>query len=101
MVVADLDLDKARELAAEIDGLGVELDVRSTESARAAVAAAESELGPLEVLVNNAGIADDDFFVRSTEDQWDRADRREPARRAGRDPRRAARACRSAARAAS
>ncbi len=24
------------------------------------------------MLVNNAGIADDDFFVRSTEDQWDR-----------------------------
>ena len=72
VAVADLDLDRARELAAELDGLGVELDVRSTDSARAAVAAAESELGPLEVLVNNAGIADDDFFVRSTEDQWDR-----------------------------
>jgi 2-hydroxycyclohexanecarboxyl-CoA dehydrogenase len=72
VVVADLDLDKARELAADIDGLGVELDVRSTDSARAAVASAESELGPLQILVNNAGIADDDFFVRSTEDQWDR-----------------------------
>lgn len=72
VAVADLDLDQARELAADIDGLGVELDVRSTESARAAVSAAESELGPLDVLVNNAGIADDDFFVRSTEDQWDR-----------------------------
>ena len=72
VVVADLDLDRARELAAELDGLGVELDVRSTDSARAAVAVAESELGPLDVLVNNAGIADDDFFVRSTEDQWDR-----------------------------
>jgi len=72
VAVADLDLDRARELAADIDGLGVELDVRSTESAQAAVAAAESELGPLQILVNNAGIADDDFFVRSTEDQWDR-----------------------------
>jgi 2-hydroxycyclohexanecarboxyl-CoA dehydrogenase len=72
VAVADLDLDKARALAADIDGLGLELDVRSTESTRAAVAAAESELGPLDVLVNNAGIADDDFFVRSTEDQWDR-----------------------------
>ena len=72
VAAADLDLDKARELAADIDGLGVELDVRSTDSARAAVAATESELGPLDVLVNNAGIADDDFFVRSTEDQWDR-----------------------------
>ena len=46
--------------------------MRSRESARAAVAAIEAELGPVDVLVNNAGIADDDFFVRSTEDQWDR-----------------------------
>ena len=72
VAVADLDLDKARELAGELDGLGVELDVRSRESAGSAVAAIEAELGPVDVLVNNAGIADDDFFVRSTEDQWDR-----------------------------
>jgi len=71
VVVADLELDRARELAADIDGFGVELDVRSTDSARAAVAAAESELGPLDVLVNNAGIGDDDFFVKTTEAQWD------------------------------
>jgi 2-hydroxycyclohexanecarboxyl-CoA dehydrogenase len=72
VAVADLDLDRARELASELDGLGVELDVRSRESAGTAVEAIEKELGPLDVLVNNAGIADDDFFVRSTEEQWDR-----------------------------
>lgn len=72
VAVADLDADRARELAAELDGFGVELDVRSTESARTAVAAAEAELGPIDVLVNNAGIGDDDFFVRTTEDMWDR-----------------------------
>ena len=72
VAVADLDLDRAKELAGELDGLGIELDVRSRESAGAAVEAIEKELGPIDVLVNNAGIADDDFFVRSTEDQWDR-----------------------------
>jgi 2-hydroxycyclohexanecarboxyl-CoA dehydrogenase len=72
VAVADLDPVAAGELAADLGGMGVELDVRSTQSAREAVAAAESELGPIDVLVNNAGIADDDFFVRSTEDQWDR-----------------------------
>jgi 2-hydroxycyclohexanecarboxyl-CoA dehydrogenase len=72
VAVADLDLDRARELASDLGGLGVEIDVRSSESVRAAVSAAESELGPIQVLVNNAGIADDDFFVRSTEEQWDR-----------------------------
>ena len=72
VAVADLDPDRARELAAEIDGLGVECDVRSTESARAAVAAAESELGPLGILCNNAGIAEDDFFLKTDEELWDR-----------------------------
>ncbi len=91
VAVADLDLDRARELAADLGGLGVELDVRSPESVRAAVSAIESELAPVDVLVNNAGIADDDFFVRSTEEQWDRLLGGEPARRAGGDPRRAAR----------
>ena len=72
VAVADLDLDRARELASDLGGLGVEIDVRSSESVGAAVSATESELGPIQVLVNNAGIADDDFFVRSTEEQWDR-----------------------------
>ena len=72
VAVADLDLDRARQLASDLGGLGVEIDVRSSESVGAAVSAAESELGPIQVLVNNAGIADDDFFVRSTEEQWDR-----------------------------
>jgi 2-hydroxycyclohexanecarboxyl-CoA dehydrogenase len=72
VAVADLDADRARELAAEIDGLGVELDVRSTESVAAGVAAAEAELGPISVLVNNAGIAEDDFFTKTDETLWDR-----------------------------
>jgi 2-hydroxycyclohexanecarboxyl-CoA dehydrogenase len=38
-------------------GLGVRLDVTDPESARAAVARVEAELGPVDVLVNNAGIA--------------------------------------------
>jgi 2-hydroxycyclohexanecarboxyl-CoA dehydrogenase len=72
VAVADLHAEAAAELAADLGGVGLELDVRSTQSAREAVAVIESELGPVDVLVNNAGIADDDFFVRSTEDQWDR-----------------------------
>ena len=72
VAVADLELGPARELAAELGGAGVALDVRSSASARAAVADAEAELGPIEILVNNAGIADDDFFLRTSEGQWDR-----------------------------
>ena len=72
VVVADLDEGRARELAARIDGMGVQMDVRDTGSVGQAVAAAEAELGPIGVLVNNAGIADDDFFTRTDEAQWDR-----------------------------
>ena len=72
VVVADLDADRARELAAGLDGMGVELDVRSTASVGDALRAAEAELGPIHVLVNNAGIAEDDFFTRTDEAMWDR-----------------------------
>ena len=72
VAVADLDLDRARELAGGLDGVGVELDVRSIDSVAAAVAAAEAELGPVDVLVNNAGVAEDDFFTRTDPDMWDR-----------------------------
>lgn len=58
VAVADLRLGDVEGLAAELDGLGVELDVRSDESWSAAVAAIRSRLGRLDVLVNNAGIAD-------------------------------------------
>jgi 2-hydroxycyclohexanecarboxyl-CoA dehydrogenase len=72
VAVADLDLDKAKSLAGEIDGLGVVLDVTSTESATAAVAAVEEQIGPIGVLVNNAGLAEDDFFLKTDEGMWDR-----------------------------
>ncbi len=72
VAVADLDADRVRELAVRIDGAGVQMDVRDTASVGQAVATAESELGPIQILVNNAGIADDDFFVRTDEAQWDR-----------------------------
>jgi 2-hydroxycyclohexanecarboxyl-CoA dehydrogenase len=72
VAVADLSAERVNDLAAEIDGLGVELDVRSTDSVAAAVGAVESALGPVEILVNNAGIAEDDFFTKTDEALWDR-----------------------------
>jgi 2-hydroxycyclohexanecarboxyl-CoA dehydrogenase len=72
VAVTDLDPAKAEELAAEIGGRGYELDVRSVESVRAAVAAAEGDLGPLDVVVNNAGYDEFGFFVHTDEAMWDR-----------------------------
>jgi 2-hydroxycyclohexanecarboxyl-CoA dehydrogenase len=72
VAVTDLHREQAAEIAAEIDGAAYELDVRSTDSARAAVEAAEADLGPLDVLVNNAGYDEFAFFSKTEEAQWDR-----------------------------
>jgi 2-hydroxycyclohexanecarboxyl-CoA dehydrogenase len=72
VAVTDLKLDGAREVAAEIGGRAYELDVRSTESIAAAVDGAEADLGPLDVLVNNAGYDEFAFFVHTDEAMWDR-----------------------------
>jgi 2-hydroxycyclohexanecarboxyl-CoA dehydrogenase len=72
VAVTDIDRDGASEVASEIGGRAYELDVRSTESVRAAVQGAESDLGPLDVLVNNAGYDEFGFFVHTDEEMWDR-----------------------------
>src|SRR3954463_13834545 len=55
VAVADLNEAGAREIAGEIDGLALRMDVADADSARAGVDEAETSLGPLDVLVNNAG----------------------------------------------
>ena len=72
VAVTDLDAGTAQSVAGELDGAAYELDVRSNASIAAAVAAAERDLGPLEVLVNNAGYDEFGFFARSDEAMWDR-----------------------------
>jgi 2-hydroxycyclohexanecarboxyl-CoA dehydrogenase len=71
VAIGDLDEAGARDVAAEIDGFGCALDVADAASARAAVAAAREALGPVDVLVNNAGTDRFAFFVRSDEELWD------------------------------
>ena len=56
VAVFDLDAEKAGAVAAEINGLGLAGDVRSEADVADAVAAAGERLGPLTILVNNAGI---------------------------------------------
>ena len=71
VAVADLDAAGARDVAGEVDGLAVELDVADAASVRAGVAAAEEALGPVDVLVNNAGSDRFAFFVQTDEALWD------------------------------
>jgi len=60
VAAADLATDAAREVAKEVDGFGVELDVTEPESIAAALVRVERELGPVDVCVNCAGW---DLFV--------------------------------------
>src|SRR6202140_85061 len=45
-------------------------DVSSYDSCAAGIKAVEAELGPIEVLVNNAGVTRDTMFHRMTPEQW-------------------------------
>ncbi len=56
VVVADLDFERARELAAQIDGLAVAVDVADEAALRALVERAEREVGPVDLFCSNAGI---------------------------------------------
>jgi NADP-dependent 3-hydroxy acid dehydrogenase YdfG len=58
VAVGDLDVELARRTAQEIGGgtIAIELDVTERASVKRFLDQAEAQLGPLDVLVNNAGI---------------------------------------------
>jgi 2-hydroxycyclohexanecarboxyl-CoA dehydrogenase len=66
--VGDINVAGAEEVAAEIAGHPLELDVTDLESASAAVEAS----GGLEILINNAGTDEFGFFTQTTPQQWQR-----------------------------
>jgi 2-hydroxycyclohexanecarboxyl-CoA dehydrogenase len=72
VAVTDVDTEGARRVADEIDSEAYELDVRSDHSIRAAVEAAERDLGPTDVLVNNAGYDEWGWFTETDPALWDR-----------------------------
>lgn len=76
VVVGARRLARVAALADEITGAGgvalaVELDVTSAASIAAAFAAAEAELGVVQVLVNNAGVSRTELLLDATEEAWD------------------------------
>ena len=62
VVLASRRLDKLKDLRAQIEAAGgdahvVELDVTDHASIKAGVAHAETEVGPIDILVNNSGVS--------------------------------------------
>ncbi len=77
VAVAARRTEKLNELAREIEtfdgrAVPVTLDVESADSVRAAVAAAETELGPISILVNNAGMVSTAPLLETGTEDWDR-----------------------------
>ena len=62
--------EAARQTAAELGIMVVKGDVGSFEDCQRAVRQAEAELGPIDVLVNNAGITRDGMLHKMTPEQW-------------------------------
>ena len=69
--------EQAEDLAAEIqqqggEALAVQADVADREAITAAIREVEAALGPVDLLVNNAGIAQNDLFQDTPEELWRR-----------------------------
>jgi len=67
--------DAAEEVVAAIgaaggEALAVQADVRSGHAVQAMTGRIEQEWGPIEILVNNAGIARDGLLARMSESNW-------------------------------
>ena len=76
VVVADIDEAGAHELAATLDpsgarAVGFGLNVRSRGSFEAAIAAAGSRFGSLDILVNNAAVTIQRPFFEIDDAEWD------------------------------
>jgi NAD(P)-dependent dehydrogenase (short-subunit alcohol dehydrogenase family) len=69
VAIGDLDAEMARRTAIELGAgtIGLELDVTDRGSFSAFLDEVESELGPLDVLINNAGIMPIGPFVEETD----------------------------------
>jgi 3-oxoacyl-(acyl-carrier-protein) reductase len=60
------------DAASSPDLFGVTCDITDSQAVDAAFSTVENELGPVEVLVANAGITDDTLLMRMSEDQFTR-----------------------------
>ena len=76
VVVADVNEKAGEETVVEIkkngEGFFVKLDVSNREQSKQMVKTTLEKYGKIDVLINNAGIVQDAFLSKMTEEQWDR-----------------------------
>jgi len=68
VVIADLQGELAKQLALEVGGVAITLDVTDFDAVHAAIKAH----GPFDILVNNAGVDQHAFFTKTTPTDWRR-----------------------------
>ncbi len=71
--MADNGADTAKEIeqAAGVTTVFVKADISKEAEAKEAAAAVEQALGPVDILINNAGITRDNILLMMDENQWD------------------------------
>lgn len=75
VAVVGRDAERASAAAAELPGAGhagFSCDVSDETAIEQLIKAVEAQLGPIEILVNNAGVTEDNLLVRLTSEAWDR-----------------------------
>jgi 2-hydroxycyclohexanecarboxyl-CoA dehydrogenase len=72
VAVCDINVDGARGVAGELNGNDYDMDVTSPYSVRHAIECVERDMGPVSILVNNAGTDWFGFFKDTDEDLWAR-----------------------------
>jgi NAD(P)-dependent dehydrogenase (short-subunit alcohol dehydrogenase family) len=75
VVVGARRLDRLEKLVLEIKSVGgkaaaVALDVTAPASVRRAFEEAEAAVGPVTILVNNAGVPSNSYFLKTSEEDW-------------------------------
>jgi 3-oxoacyl-[acyl-carrier protein] reductase len=74
VALVDVDASEAQAAATRLSGQGHQGyagDVTRSQEVASVVGQVESELGPVSILVNNAGITRDNLLLRMTEEDWD------------------------------
>jgi 3-oxoacyl-[acyl-carrier protein] reductase len=55
----------------KISGKGIKLDVTDNEQISSLIKSVNEEFGPIDILINNAGITRDNILLRMKEDEWE------------------------------